>query len=119
MESLALAGVASIFVLARAHATQIRSYLSSPSCPWSSPASSGGVRITVISTPEARSIGDALRELDAKQLIRGDFVLVHADGVGNLDVKGVVEAHKARRAKDRDAIMTMCCMPVGKGSRTR
>ncbi|CAG8839168.1 9017_t:CDS:2, partial [Cetraspora pellucida] len=32
------------------------------------------IKTTTIVTPEARSVGDALRKLDAKQLINSDFI---------------------------------------------
>ena len=40
------------------------------------------------------SVGDALRDLDAKSLIYNDFVLISADVVGNIKLKPLIEAHK-------------------------
>ena len=110
LEALALAGVEHTYVLARAHVELIREHIS---------GRLDASYITVIATPEARSQGDALRELDGKQLIKSDFLLVHADGVGNMDLKEVIRIHKERRKADKDAIMTMCAMPTASSSRTR
>lgn len=58
-------------------------------------------------TPEARSIGDVMRELDAKQIITSDFILVTGDIVSNLPLMSIVEEHKARRKISKNCIMTM------------
>ena len=60
-----------------------------------------------------------MRELDAHQVIKSDFVLVQSDALGNMDIASVVRAHKQRRTVDRDAIMTICAMPVPPQSRAR
>jgi NDP-sugar pyrophosphorylase family protein len=53
------------------------------------------------------SAGEALRALDQKDIIKGDFVLLSADTVSNLDLAPALTAHRARREKDKNAIMTM------------
>ncbi len=98
------------YVLARAHVDLIRRHVQ---------GRKDAASITVIATPEARSQGDALRELDGKQIVKSDFLLVHADGIGNMDLREVIRIHKERRRTDKDAIMTMCTMPVAQGSRIR
>ena len=40
------------------------------------------------------SFGDALREIDAKGLIRSDFVLVNSDVIANIPIKHIIEQHK-------------------------
>ncbi len=62
--------------------------------------------ITIVSQ-ELLSFGDALREIDAKQLIKGDFILVSADVITNMDIKKALEQHKKRREVDKNCIMTM------------
>ena len=58
-------------------------------------------------SPSAISVGDVLRDLDAKQLIKSDFILVSGDVVSNLDLSGALAVHKKRRVVNKDAIMTM------------
>ena len=53
------------------------------------------------------SLGDALRELDVKGVISGDFVLVTGDVVTNMDLGAAMARHRARKAADADAIMTL------------
>lgn len=48
-----------------------------------------------------------MRELDGKSLITGDFVLVTGDVVTNMVLGPALKEHRARRAKDKNAIMTM------------
>lgn len=113
LENLALAEVEEIFILASRHSDQIKKHLATSLARYSLP------KLTVIATPDAQSLGDVMRELDSKQIIRSDFILVHADSVANMDLASIVDAHKRRRKKDKDAIMTICTMPVGKRSRLR
>jgi hypothetical protein len=61
---------------------------------------------TVVST-SCLSAGEALRLIDQKDIIKGDFILVSGDTVANLNLAPVLEAHRARRAADKNAIMTM------------
>jgi len=115
LESLSLAGVETVFILARNGLESIRKHVEVDL----KHGLNLGFKIQIIPTPEARSIGDVMRELDSKQIIRTDFILCHADCVGNMDLEKVVKIHKERRLRDKDAIMTVCTMPVAKGSRTR
>ena len=48
-----------------------------------------------------------MRELDAKSMIKTDFLLVNGDFVSNLPLEGVLQNHRERRTKDKNAIMTM------------
>ncbi|SAM85213.1 related to Translation initiation factor eIF-2B epsilon subunit [Ustilago bromivora] len=113
LENLALAEVEEIFILATRHSDQIKKHLATSPARYSLP------KIIVIATPDAQSLGDVMRELDSKQIIRSDFILIHADSVASMDLASIVDAHKRRRKKDKDAIMTICTMPVGKRSRIR
>ena len=126
LETLARAGVHEVFLLATWHVAQIHAYLEKthptlyrPQASRAAASTSSLQKITLFAVPEARSVGDMMRELDAHQVIKSDFVLMHADAVGNMDLGAVVEAHKQRRRVDRNAIMTICTMPVAPHSRAR
>jgi len=41
-----------------------------------------------------RSLGDVLRDVDAKSLVRSDFILVTGDVVSNLNISRALEEHK-------------------------
>ena len=53
------------------------------------------------------SVGDALRELDSRQLITNDFILTFGDLVSNMKLDKVLETHRARKKTDKNSIMTM------------
>ncbi|WFD29006.1 translation initiation factor eIF-2B epsilon subunit, GEF [Malassezia sp. CBS 17886] len=125
LESLATANVQEVFLLATWHAPAIRAYLERHHAVLCKAGRAGHssasslTRVTVIPVPEARSVGDAMRELDSQQVIKSDFVLIHADAVGSLDLAAIVQAHKQRRRVDWSAIMTICTMPTTQCSRAR
>lgn len=110
LESLALADVEHVYILVRSFPDQIRDHLAQRQDQRS---------ITVLPIPTAMSVGDAMRELDNAKIIKNDFLLVHADGVGNLDLEEIVRIHKERRKVDKDAIMTLCTMPASGDSNRR
>lgn len=41
-----------------------------------------------------RSLGDVLRDVDAKSLVRSDFILVTGDVVSNFNISKALEEHK-------------------------
>lgn len=60
----------------------------------------------------SRSIGDAMRDLDNRGVMSNDFVVVYGDVVSNLPLDEVLAVHRERRAKDKNAIMTMVLREV-------
>ena len=72
------------------------------------------LKLTVIRDSTVTNSGDALRELDKRNVIQSDpFVLMHGDTVTNCNLRPVIQAHKERHAKDSSAIMTMLLQPIG------
>lgn len=71
-------------------------------------------------SPEVKSVGDALRDIDAAGIIESDFLLISGDIVANFDFKSVLQAHKERRTKtDKNSIMTMVLRETNVTHRTR
>jgi translation initiation factor eIF-2B subunit epsilon len=70
----------------------------------------------VIVSTNCKSAGEALREIDVKDMIKSDFVLVSGDVVSNMDLCAAMRAHRARRDKDKNAIMTLVhmCSPFSR-----
>ena len=66
-----------------------------------------GSQVTTIVSTSCLSAGEALRIIDQRDCIKSDFVLCNADTVSNLSLAPVLEAHRARRAADKNAIMTL------------
>lgn len=72
------------------------------------------IQVSVIKDSSLANAGDALRELDKRDLVQSDpFILMYGDVLTNVDVSGVIAAHKERHKKDRSAIMTILLKPVG------
>jgi translation initiation factor eIF-2B subunit epsilon len=54
------------------------------------------------------SEGDALRELDAMNIVRSDpFILIQGGVVANINLKSAITFHKQKRADDPNNIMTV------------
>ncbi|CAO3567435.1 unnamed protein product [Mortierella alpina] len=99
-EFLAVAGVQEIFVFCCSHSDKVKAFVKQY-------GKSSNMKIHTIVSQECMSVGDAMRELDAKQLIDTDFILVTGDVVSNMKLDKVLEEHRARRQADKSAIMTM------------
>lgn len=104
LEFLAKAGADEVFLACSAHAKQVDEYIeqSKWNLPWSP------FKVTTLMNPEARSIGDVMRDLDNGGIITGDFILVSGDVVTNIDFSKMLSFHKEMHAKDKDHIATMC-----------
>jgi translation initiation factor eIF-2B subunit epsilon len=108
LDFLAGSGVAQLFVVCRSD--QVAKYLDSPTASYHTPR----MQITVIQDANLSNAGDALRELDRRDLIQSDpFILMFGDTVTNVDLSVAIATHKARHKKDPTAIMTICLKPVG------
>jgi translation initiation factor eIF-2B subunit epsilon len=114
-EFLANAGVEEVFVYCGAHREQVEEYINGSK--WSAQSSPFSKLELIQST--SHSIGDAMRDLDSRSLLVGDFLLVYGDVVSNLPLEGALAAHRARRAKDKNAIMTMVLREAGTNHRTK
>lgn len=60
-----------------------------------------------------------MRDLDNRDLITGDFLLVSGDVVSNMSIEPALTKHRARREQNKDAIMTMVLREAGTGHRTK
>lgn len=103
LEFLAASGIQEIFVFCCHLADQIRTHIRNSK--WSE--SSSPCTVTPILSEGCLSMGDAMREIDDKSLIRSDFVLVYGDIVANLDLQSIIQEHKKKREKDKHAVMTV------------
>eukprot|EP00741_Cyanophora_paradoxa_P019103 tig00021122_g18445.t1 len=118
LEFLAASGVQEIFIFCCAFPKLVEEHVRASK--WMSSKLPGAPAVQIVVAEGCESIGDALREIDGKSLIRGDFVLVFGDVITNLNVAKVVAEHKARREKDKSNIMTMILkkLPATSGARS-
>lgn len=60
---------------------------------WCHPTSPNVVRI--ITSELYRSLGDVLRDVDAKALVRSDFLLIYGDVISNINICRALEEHRS------------------------
>ncbi|GAB0134602.1 hypothetical protein EsDP_00002967 [Epichloe bromicola] len=106
LEFLAMNGVSEVYIYCGAFTEQVEDYISqsrwataSRSCPFSV--------VQFVRVSNARSVGDVLRDLDARSLVDGDFLVVHGDLVSNFMLDGILAAHRKRREASAANIMTV------------
>ncbi|KAF8069524.1 translation initiation factor eIF-2B subunit epsilon [Scenedesmus sp. PABB004] len=102
LEWLAMNKVEEIIVFCCAHADQIKAHLSEGK--W---LKQRAPRVTTVVSTNCLSLGEAMRSLDQKDIIKSTFILVSGDTVSNMDLGPALAAHKERAEKDKDAIMTL------------
>nr|XP_022323176.1 translation initiation factor eIF-2B subunit epsilon-like [Crassostrea virginica] len=119
LEFLVSAGVQEIFVFCCHLADQVRTHLRQSK--WSECSS---CTITPVLSESCMSMGDALREIHDKSVIRNDFVLVFGDVVANIRLQDILQEHKNRLKdktcpKNKNSVMTMIFQKVPPGHRSR
>lgn len=115
LEFLAQSGVQEIFFSAGSHTGQAEKYIYASK--WRL-KSSPFKKFTFLKSA-ATSVGDVMRDLDQKDLVIGDFLVVSGDVISNFPIAEAMAKHKARRQKDKNAIMTMLLREMGPRQRSR
>lgn len=115
LEFLATAGVSQVYIACCSHAEMVENYLKKSK--WNS--SESPFSIQTMSLPESLSVGDVMRDLDTKGVIKSDFILISGDVVCNIDFGKVLKVHNERKTKDKNLIMTMVLREAGSLHRTR
>ncbi|XP_072297127.1 translation initiation factor eIF2B subunit epsilon [Eucyclogobius newberryi] len=116
LEFLTSTGVQETFVFCCWMAPKIKEHLLKSK--WCRPTSPNTVHI--ITSELYRSLGDVLRDVDSKSLVRSDFVLVYGDVVSNIDVSQALHEHRHRGKKDKNiSVMTMVFKESSPGHRSR
>ena len=116
LEYLASAGVHEVYLYAgavAAHVDQVEAYINGSK--WKGVTSP--FRKFLLLRTVAASVGDVLRDLDQKDLMAGDFLVVSGDVVSNFPIDEALRRHKARRERDKNAIMTMLLREAEPGFR--
>jgi translation initiation factor eIF-2B subunit epsilon len=75
---------------------------------------SSKLTIHLLRFTDCTNTGDALRELDRRNVIKSDpFILMQGDVVTNVDLRDVMDQHATRKKRDNSAIMTVLLQEVG------
>lgn len=107
LETLERSKVQQVFVYCSSHIDKIKSYLESVKLQ------KRNLTITPIINDGCRSLGDALRDLDTKGIIRGDFILLRGTAFTNVNLKNLMDLHKAKKQKDKNTALTMILKDLG------
>lgn len=105
LESLNHSGIDEVFVFSSYFLNDVREHIKkgiSSCCSWSV-----NMTVKVIGGESCRSFGDAMRDLDAKGLIRGSFIVLGADTVTNANLRPIFEQHKKTLKYDKGAAATV------------
>ncbi|XP_058444549.1 translation initiation factor eIF-2B subunit epsilon [Malaya genurostris] len=106
LEALNRSGVEEVFLFCSNQVEQVRVYVQWQQqinrCSWSI-----GMSVTIVSSEGCRCLGDALRDFDAKGLVRGNFILMGVDTVTNSNLAAILEEHKRVTKTDKGAAMTV------------
>lgn len=102
LEWLAMNSVEEVYVFCCAHAEAIQSHLENSG--WTQ---SRRMAIHPIVSTNCLSLGDAIRLMDHKDVIKTDFILISGDVVTNMKLNVAMDTHRRRRQADKSAIMTL------------
>uniref|UniRef100_A0A182P802 Translation initiation factor eIF2B subunit epsilon n=1 Tax=Anopheles epiroticus TaxID=199890 RepID=A0A182P802_9DIPT len=117
LETLSRNGVDEVFVFCSNHIDQVKSYITARQvawwCTWSK-----GVRVSIIGSPTCRSIGESIRDLDSRNMIRGNVLLLGVDSITNANLAALFQHHKRQAKVDCGTIMTVAYKDSSRSMRT-
>ncbi|XP_036318053.1 translation initiation factor eIF-2B subunit epsilon-like isoform X1 [Rhagoletis pomonella] len=105
LDALNRSGIEEVFVYSSLQLQSVREHIKNGIASLSS--WSINMTVHVIGGEGCRCFGDAMRDLDAKALIRGNFILLGADTVTNANLRPIFEQHKKTVKYDKGAAATL------------
>ncbi|XP_039961225.1 translation initiation factor eIF-2B subunit epsilon [Bactrocera tryoni] len=105
LDALNRSGIEEVFVYSSLYLQSVREHIKEGIASLSS--WSVNMTVHVIGGEGCRCFGDAMRDLDAKALIRGNFILLGADAVTNADLRPIFDQHKKTVKYDKGAAATL------------
>lgn len=105
VETLLQSQVHELFLYCSSHIETIKDYLASKHYK--------GIVVSLIISDGCRSLGDALRDIDTKGMIRGDFILIRGDAFTNANLKSLMTLHRLKCEKDKGAAVTLVLRDLG------
>ncbi|XP_012249364.1 translation initiation factor eIF-2B subunit epsilon [Bombus impatiens] len=105
VETLIKSRVQELFLYCSNHVDLIRAYIKQKK--WFK------ISVSLIVSDTCTSLGDALRDIDTKGSIRGNFILIRGDAFINADLTNLLINHCAKLKEDKGASMTMVLRNIG------
>ncbi|XP_051169082.1 translation initiation factor eIF-2B subunit epsilon [Leptopilina boulardi] len=105
IETLVASRVQEVFLYCSNHIDLLKNYIKS--------LNQSDIIITPIISDGCRSLGDALRDIDIKGWVRGDFILIRGDVFTNVDLKRLITSHRCKTKKDPGNSMTLLLSNFG------
>ncbi|GFV67959.1 translation initiation factor eIF-2B subunit epsilon [Trichonephila clavipes] len=102
LEILEEADVQEVFIFCCSNNHVIRSYIKDSE--WSKKE---GMSVSVMSSASFLSMGDIMRELDSKALIKSDFILINGAILTTFDLCHILNEHRIRRQNDKNCAITL------------
>ncbi|XP_053678038.1 translation initiation factor eIF-2B subunit epsilon [Anopheles nili] len=105
LENLNQHGIEEVIIFCCKKTDQIKRFVhqrQQEQCSWSI-----NMTITFISSVTCRCIGEAMRDVEARRMIRGNVLLLGVDSLTNINVRDLLEAHKRQMKRDRGTVMTV------------
>ncbi|CAH0391142.1 unnamed protein product [Bemisia tabaci] len=110
LESLSFAGIQEVILFCSTFADQIKQHVKNKSWP--------GLSISTVISEGCYSLGNAMRDLDAKGIIKSDFLLFTGAAVSNVKFQKILNKHKYIQSVDKGAVMTLILKEAGKRRKT-
>lgn len=105
IETLKISRVEELFLYCSSHIDLLKKYVKEKEYE--------DLIINLIVSDGCRSLGDALRDIDTKCLIRGHFILIRGNAFINYDLRNYLNVHCKKENMDKGAAMTMLLRNVG------
>lgn len=103
---LASNNVQEVFLYLGTKADEVEEYIQNSKWETSSSKSTSPFSKLELIRTTSTSVGDCLRDLDARGTMKGDFLVVYGDLISTLDITPALQQHKARRLANKDRIFT-------------
>ncbi|KAF7991333.1 hypothetical protein HCN44_002895 [Aphidius gifuensis] len=105
IKTLEQCGVQEVFLYCSNYIDDLKNYITNKNYK--------NIIVSLVLSEGCRSFGDALRDIDAKGIIRGDFILIRGDAFINANLSLHMDLHKAKREKDKGNAMTLILRNIG------
>ena len=98
IEFLVLNRISEVYIIAHEHKKEISDFIDSQKHT--------DISIKVIKHGEVPSVSSAIKDLDSRDLIKGDFLILNGFIVSNIDISDALKEHKTRKQNEEPMLIT-------------